>query len=70
MSLGGGASTTLDDAVTQSINSGVVYSIAAGNSAADACKCVPTRHLFSSLLFSSVFFCFLFFSSSLFLLDT
>ncbi|MCA1833633.1 MAG: S8 family serine peptidase [Actinobacteria bacterium] len=31
MSLGGGASTSLDNAVSNSINSGVVYAIAAGN---------------------------------------
>ena len=43
MSLGGGASTTLDSAVTNSVNSGVVYAVAAGNSNADACTQSPAR---------------------------
>jgi len=43
MSLGGGASQALDDAVTSSANSGVFYSIAAGNSGADACSSSPAR---------------------------
>ncbi len=43
MSLGGGASTSLDTAVTNSINSGVTYAIAAGNSKADACRYSPAR---------------------------
>jgi subtilisin family serine protease len=43
MSLGGGVSTTLDNAVTNSIASGVVYAIAAGNSNRDACKFSPAR---------------------------
>jgi aqualysin 1 len=43
MSLGGGASTALDTAVNNSINSGVTYSIAAGNSNADACNSSPAR---------------------------
>jgi serine protease len=43
MSLGGGASTALDTAVTNSINSGVVYAIAAGNSNANACNSSPAR---------------------------
>ena len=43
MSLGGGASTALDDAVTNSINDGVTYAIAAGNSNRDACKFSPAR---------------------------
>jgi subtilase family protein/Big-like domain-containing protein/peptidase inhibitor I9 len=43
MSLGGGASTTLDQAVQNSISSGVTYAIAAGNSAADACTQSPAR---------------------------
>src|SRR5215210_1881417 len=37
MSLGGSASQSLDDAVTRSAQSGVVYSIAAGNDGANAC---------------------------------
>ncbi|HEX8721046.1 MAG TPA: S8 family peptidase [Pyrinomonadaceae bacterium] len=43
MSLGGGASSALDTAVNNSINSGVTYSIAAGNSAVDACTQSPAR---------------------------
>ena len=43
MSLGGGASTALDDAVSNSIAAGVTYAIAAGNSNADACNCSPAR---------------------------
>ena len=43
MSLGGGASQALDSAVTKSANSGVFYSIAAGNSGANACNYSPAR---------------------------
>ncbi|WNI20531.1 S8 family peptidase [Streptomyces sp. ITFR-16] len=43
VSLGGGASTTLDDAVRRSIASGVTYSIAAGNSGAPASGYSPAR---------------------------
>ena len=43
MSLGGGASTALDTAVNNSINAGVTYAIAAGNSKRDACKFSPAR---------------------------
>jgi len=43
MSLGGGASKALDDAVGASAASGVVYALAAGNSAADACNSSPAR---------------------------
>lgn len=43
MSLGGGMSTALDTAVTQSIRSGVTYAIAAGNSNKDACLSSPAR---------------------------
>ncbi|CAA9360616.1 MAG: Alkaline serine exoprotease A precursor [uncultured Gemmatimonadetes bacterium] len=48
MSLGGGASTSLDDAVRRSIAAGVTYAIAAGNGnifgiAQDACKSSPAR---------------------------
>ena len=43
MSLGGGASTALDDAVRRSVASGVTYAIAAGNSNANACNSSPAR---------------------------
>lgn len=44
MSLGGGASATLDAAVTNSIASGVVYALAAGNdNGANACNGSPGR---------------------------
>jgi len=43
MSLGGGASATLDQAVSNSIASGVSYAIAAGNSNVDACTQSPAR---------------------------
>ena len=43
MSLGGGASTALDDAVRRSAASGVTYSIAAGNDGANACTQSPAR---------------------------
>ena len=43
MSLGGGASTSLDNAVIKSIEDGVTYGIAAGNSNANACNYSPAR---------------------------
>ncbi|MEX2499737.1 MAG: S8 family serine peptidase [Wenzhouxiangellaceae bacterium] len=43
MSLGGGASTSLDDAVNNSVASGVFYAVAAGNSSTDACTQSPAR---------------------------
>ncbi|GID31767.1 S8 family peptidase [Paractinoplanes brasiliensis] len=43
MSLGGGVSSTLDNAVAASINSGVTYALAAGNSNANACNSSPAR---------------------------
>jgi subtilisin family serine protease len=43
MSLGGGASSALDTAVNNSINSGVTYAIAAGNSNVSACNSSPAR---------------------------
>lgn len=43
MSLGGGASTALDNAVANSISSGVTYAVAAGNSNANACNYSPAR---------------------------
>lgn len=43
MSLGGGASTALDNAVNNSVASGVTYAVAAGNSNANACNSSPAR---------------------------
>ncbi|HEY5973547.1 MAG TPA: S8 family serine peptidase [Geobacteraceae bacterium] len=43
MSLGGGASAALDNAVKASIGSDVTYAIAAGNSNKDACRYSPAR---------------------------
>ena len=43
MSLGGGASSALDTAVNNSINDGVTYAVASGNSNADACTSSPAR---------------------------
>jgi len=43
MSLGGSISSALDTAVTNSINDGVTYSIAAGNESQDACNTSPAR---------------------------
>jgi subtilisin family serine protease len=43
MSLGGSASTALDTAVIKSADSGVFYSVAAGNSGANACSQSPAR---------------------------
>jgi len=41
MSLGGGLSSSVNTAVTNSINAGVVYAVAAGNDNADACTKSP-----------------------------
>jgi subtilisin family serine protease len=43
MSLGGGASTALDQAVQNSIADGVSYAVAAGNETEDACTGSPSR---------------------------
>jgi len=43
MSLGGGASTSVDHAVTQLVHSGVFTSVAAGNDKKDACNVSPAR---------------------------
>lgn len=43
MSLGGSASSVLDAAVQNSINRGITYAVAAGNSNANACNYSPAR---------------------------
>jgi len=43
MSLGGGSSTALDNAVQAAIDSGVTFAVAAGNSNSDACVGSPNR---------------------------
>ena len=43
MSIGGGASTAMDNAMRNSIASGVTYVVAAGNDNADACAGSPAR---------------------------
>jgi PKD repeat protein len=43
MSLGGGVSAAVDDAVRNSIAAGVAYSLAAGNESDDACLTSPAR---------------------------
>ncbi|HLT12290.1 MAG TPA: S8 family serine peptidase [Micromonosporaceae bacterium] len=43
MSLGGGGNTAIDNAVANSIASGITYAIAAGNSNANACNFSPAR---------------------------
>jgi len=43
MSLGGGISPTVDEAVDASISAGITYAIAAGNSNANACNFSPAR---------------------------
>ena len=43
MSLGGGASSALDNAVANAIASGVTFAVAAGNSNRDACQYSPAR---------------------------
>ncbi len=43
MSLGGGADSALDTAVANAVNAGIVFVVAAGNSAADACYSSPAR---------------------------
>src|SRR5215213_502914 len=43
MSLGGGISSALDTAITNSINDGVTYAVAAGNQTQDACNVSPAR---------------------------
>lgn len=43
MSLGGGASTALDNAVANSVSAGVTYAVAAGNENQNACNVSPAR---------------------------
>lgn len=43
MSLGGGANSAIDSAVTDAVNAGIVVVVAAGNSSADACSYSPAR---------------------------
>src|SRR5690606_37170606 len=43
MSLGGGASSTLDNAVANSISAGITYAVAAGNANRNACNYSPAR---------------------------
>jgi subtilisin family serine protease len=43
MSLGGSASTSIDTAITNLVNDGVVTVVAAGNDGRDACKSSPAR---------------------------
>lgn len=43
LSLGGGASQALDEAVNNSIQAGIVYAVAAGNENTDACGGSPSR---------------------------
>ena len=43
MSLGGGASSAVDTAVTNAVNDGVTFAVAAGNETQDACNVSPAR---------------------------
>ena len=43
MSLGGGASTSLDNAVNAAVNKGVHFAVAAGNENSNACNSSPAR---------------------------
>ena len=43
MSISGGASSSMDDAIRNSINAGVVYAVAAGNNSSNACNYSPAR---------------------------
>ena len=50
MSLGGGASSSVDDAVAGAVAAGAVMSVAAGNSDANACNYSPAREPQVSLI--------------------
>ena len=43
MSLGGGAMTSMDDAVRAAIYRGIHFAVAAGNDGKDACTTSPAR---------------------------
>ena len=43
MSLGGGASTSLDSAVNAAVDKGVHFAVAAGNENSNACSYSPVR---------------------------
>ncbi|GLW92918.1 S8 family peptidase [Actinokineospora globicatena] len=43
MSLGGGADTSVDNAIKRGISAGVTFALAAGNNAGDACNTSPAR---------------------------
>jgi len=43
MSLGGGASSALDNAVTNAVNAGITFAVAAGNENQNACNVSPAR---------------------------
>ena len=43
MSLGGGASSTIDQAVANAVGAGITFAVAAGNSNANACNYSPAR---------------------------
>ena len=43
MSLGGGANTALDNAVSNAVSAGITFVVAAGNSNVDACTASPAR---------------------------
>jgi subtilisin family serine protease len=43
MSLGGGASSSIDNAVANASNAGITFAVAAGNSSANACNSSPAR---------------------------
>lgn len=43
MSLGGGASQAIDDAIAAAVQSGVTFAVAAGNEDSDACQTSPAR---------------------------